>query len=713
MNTHSLLLHADRHDVPYLAQSEGSECALACLAMVGWFHGYKVGVTGLRQRHAISLKGATLKQVIQIAESIGLTARPIRCEIDELRNISLPAILHWDLNHYVVLVRITDGRKGTRYHVHDPAKGKQVIAAEDFSRHFTGVLLEVAKSHSFRPKFERNNITIGQLWTSIRGFWSSVRQLAALSIILQTVVIINPFFLQVAIDTVFPSFDGDLLLVLAVGFAGIALIDFLAGWLRSIIINNLNNSLSYQVIANLFNHLVHLPLSWFEKRHVGDIVSRFGSTQPISTLLSQGMISGVIDGVMAILTMAIMLFYSWKLALIPVVAGSIFASLRFGFIQVVRLRNIDAISTTARENSAFIETVRGIAGIKAFGQESNRQRIWQDRKAEAINAQIRLGKVNAHFDALGQFVLGIEKVVFVFVAIKMAMASAITLGIIFAFISYRQHFLDAIIRFVSQVINFKLIHLHLARISDVVLSPPENSGADGTLDAVDFSNGLLVNDVRFKYGANEPEVLKGVSLKVNPGEMLALVGPSGGGKTTLLKVMMGLLEPSWGQVQVGHRMVTGSGVRSYRRRVGSVAQDDVLYAGSLAENIAFFDPELDMERVKEVAAMACVHEEIARMPLQYDTLVGDMGSALSGGQKQRVLLARALYARPDILFLDEATAHLDPDMETKVLESLEALKIMRVVIAHRSRAISSADRIFHVVDGRVVLQRGLVGRASS
>ncbi len=686
---------------PHIPQSEASECALACLAMVAGYHGYKTDLAAMRQRHGMSLKGATLKQVIQVAEDLGFNARPLRGEIDDLPHLSLPAILHWNLNHFVVLVRISNGIGGKRYHIHDPARGVLRLAHDEISRSFTGVALDLLKAESFRPKVAQTKLGITQLWSSMSGFWQTLRQVLLLSMVLQIASLASPFFLQISIDTVAPTFDRDLLLMLAIGFGGLAVINMMASWMRSLIIVTLNNSLSYQVVVNLFRHLLRLPLSWFEKRHVGDVLSRFGSTQPITQLLSQGMIAGFIDGAMVVLTLAMMFIYSPMLAGIAVAALASYAAVRLLFIQSLRYRNVDAITNAARENSAFIESVRGISAIKAFGQEGNRQRIWQKAKADSINSQIRLGRLNAGFDAAAQAVLAIERILFVYIAVSLALDARITIGMIFAFQAYKQQFLDASMRLIEQAINFNLIKVHLTRIADIAGSLPEDGERGGSGERPDFSQPIELRSVAYRYGMNEPDVLKGISLAIQPGEMLALVGPSGGGKTTLAKVIMGLFEPSHGEVRVGGRSITSFGKRTFRQSIGSVAQDDVLYAGTLAENIAFFDPEIDMAQVEEAARLAAIHDEIERLPLRYDSLIGDMGSVLSGGQKQRVLLARALYSRPQLLVMDEGTAHLDPENEAKVLQALSTLNITRIVIAHRSQAVLAASRVVSIVDGRI------------
>jgi len=681
---------------PFVQQGEASECALACLAMVASYHGYETDLIALRRRFGISLKGATLRQVMQIAEEIGFSPRPMRGEIDDLKHVSLPVILHWDLNHFVVLTRISQGIDGKRYHLHDPARGVVRITREELSRHFSGVILELLKSETFVPRSEQTRLGITQLWSSTSGVLNTLCKVLVLSVILQIAALSSPFFLQISIDTVFPAFDRDLLFVLAMGFGGLAVINFMVYWLRSLVLVAFNNALSYQIIVNLFRHLMRLPLPWFEKRHVGDVISRFGSTQPIAKLLSEGLIAAVIDGAMALLTFVLMLVYSPALSALAAGALAIYIVIRIVFFRPLKLRNVEAIAAAAAESSALIESIRGIAAIKAFGKESNRQRMWQKAKAQAVNSQIRQERLTVAFDASSQLVLNIERVLFVYIAISAAIKAEITIGMIFAYQAYKQQFLDAGMRLVQQVFNYKIVEVHLSRVADIALSEPEEKEPASPAQVPDLRQEIEVKDVRYRYGLGEAEVLQGVSFTVNPGETVALVGPSGGGKTTLLKVMMGLFEPTEGQVLVGGRPITNFARTALRGRMGSIAQDDMLYAGSLAENIAFFDPDLDMKRVEEVARLAHIHDDIGAMPLRYETLVGDMGSTLSGGQKQRVLLARALYAQPDILFMDEGTAHLDPRTEASVLQAVAGLGITCVVIAHRTQSIEAADRIIFI-----------------
>jgi ATP-binding cassette, subfamily B, bacterial CvaB/MchF/RaxB len=407
---------------------------------------------------------------------------------------------------------------------------------------------------------------------------------------------------------------------------------------------------------------------------------------------------------MAILTLVLMFVYSGLLGGIAVAALAIHVTIQMTFLQALRLSNLNVITAMATENTSFIETVRGIAAIKAFGQEGNRQRIWQKTKADAINANIKLGRLTAAFDAIGQLVLALEKVLFVYVAIRLALDAKLSLGMIFAFQAYKDQFLGAGMRLTQAALDYSLIKVHLTRIADIALSKQEGEGKELFRGAIRFDQGIEARNVRFRYGVGEPEVLRGINLKVAPGEMIALVGPSGGGKTTLMKIMMGLFEPSHGSIIIGDTPLSAIDRQTYRRSIGSVAQDDMLYAGSLSDNIAFFDPEIDMNKVENAAKIACIHDDIKAMPLGYDTLVGDMGTTLSGGQKQRVLIARALYTEPNLLFIDEGTAHLDEKIEKELLDNLARLGISRITIAHRSEAVNSATRVVLVSGGVAMVQ---------
>jgi len=673
---------------------------LACLTMAAEHYGRRLDLGALRRRYPLSSRGASLKALMGIADELGFHSRPLRAELHALGQLQTPAILHWDLNHFVLLLGISKGAT-PKYRIADPAVGVRVLEADEVSKHFTGVVLEVAPSEAFVRGDSRAKLHLSQLWTRIRGLGPALSRILILSIVIQLVTLASPFYMQLAIDSAVPSSDFDLLTVLALGFAGLMVLNQLSSWVRSWLLISLSNSLALQTAVNLFRHTIYLPISWFEKRHLGDVVSRFTSLQPITDLLSRGLVAALVDGVLAMATLCLMVIYSPILASLAAGVVLAYAGLKFGFYNMMKLNSANLLTAQALETSSFIENVRGIAAIKVFCQEGNRQRIWQNRKSDVVNATVKMGRLSAGFDAANAALVGLETIAFVYIGARMAIAGNITLGMLFAYQAYKQNFVGAATRLIDQVMSYRLLDVHLDRISDIAFAQPEPN--DG-LERSDSESGpplIELRNVSFRYGRGLPLILDNVSIEIPAGTSTALVGPSGAGKTTLMKILCGLLEPTSGGLYVNGAPLAQYGVRRYRNQIGVVSQSDTLFAGSLAENVSFFDSDYDFDWVQACCRQAAIHGDIAAMAMRYETPVGDMGSNLSGGQMQRILLARALYKKPEVLFLDEGTAHLDLDTEARVAASIRALGISRVIVAHRPETIRYADRLFRVLDGRV------------
>ena len=693
------LLNFGARRLPIIRQNETAECGLACLAMVAGYHGFKTDTAALRRRFPTSAAGVTLSAIMEMAARLNMGCRALKVPLEDIRKVQTPAIIHWDLNHFVVL----KSARAKSMVVHDPASGARRYGRDAFSTHFTGVALELHPTKQFERAQERAGLRLNHLWSRIHGLKRTLAQALVLSAILQLFVLISPFYLQLTVDEVLVKFDADLLFVLALGFGALAVLNAVAGLLRGYVLLYFGNMLNYQMVCNLFAHLIGLRADFFEKRHMGDIVSRFGSVEPIRSLFTEGLVATAIDGVMAVATLIVMFVYSPALATIALVALALYLGLRVLSYAPLRARSEDAIVYRAREQSFFMETVRGVQSIKLFGRETDRRRMWQNRFADAVNADVRVQKLGIWFGLGNSLIFGIEHVVLIYVAAKMTLGAEFTVGMIFAYMAYKRQFTDKAIALVERLIEFRMLELHLSRISDIALAEQEPaalpSAATRGEDAL--RGALSLDGVRFRYGEALPEVLGGVSIDIAAGETIAFVGASGSGKTTLMKIMLGLFDPTGGRVLADGRALADIGVGEYRRHIGSVMQEDSLFAGSIAENIAFFDSEIDMARVAQAAALACIHREIIAKPMGYETLVGDMGSALSGGEKQRVLLARALYRRPKILFMDEGTSSLDVATERDVGASIRSLGITRIIVAHRPETIRTADRVAALVDGRL------------
>ena len=663
--------------------------------MVAAFHGHKVDLTTLRRRHPDSLKGATLRGLIQVANQLSLACRPLRFELEAIGQLRLPAIVHWDLNHLVVL----KGVSGKTITVHDPAAGVRRYPLAEASQHLTGVALELSPTEDFAPRDERGRLPFGVFWSQMPGLGSPLAQVFVLSVILELLVIASPFYMQLTVDEVVARGDTDLMLALALGFGLLTAISVATGALRSHIALVLQNALHFQIGARLFHHLLRLPMSYFEKRHIGDVLSRFQSIDPIQKVMAEGLILAAIDGIMALATLAMIFIYSAKLALVVLAGLALYSVLRIALYRRFRDLSDQAIQAEARENSNFIETARAMQTIKLLNRESDREGQWLNRYADTVNAGVRLGRLGIQYKTLNTALFGVEHIVTVYLAAMLVVGNVMTVGMVFAFMAYKAHFTGKASALVEKALEFRLLELHLERLSDIALTPRERGHDRPLAYATPIRGGIELRDVSFRYAETERFVLENVSLKVEPGRFVTIMGPSGGGKTTLLKIMLGLLEPTSGEVLVDGVPLQTVGVRVYREQVAAVMQDDQLLSGSISDNITFFDPGFDQERMVMCAQMAGVHEEILAMPMAYNSLVGDMGSSLSGGQKQRVLLARALYKGPKILFLDEGTAHLDIENERQINERLRRLDITRISVAHRPEMMSGADSVLRIGTG--------------
>jgi ATP-binding cassette subfamily B protein RaxB len=692
MTMAGLLYFGSRGRLPVIRQTEAAECGLACLAMISSYHGHRIDLNTLRRRHPVSLKGVTLRALIQVASQMDLACRPLRFELSQLRQLHLPAIVHWDMNHFLVLKSVT--RRGIV--VHDPASGERFFPIAEASKHLSGVALELSPSEGFLPKDERARLPFSTFWTQLRGSTHALVQILILSVILEVFVIASPFYLQLTIDEVIARGDVDLLIVLALGFGLLTAIKVASSAIRSLVILIVQNVLHFQIGARLFRHLVRLPIAYFEKRHIGDILSRFTSIEPIRSALAEGMIAATIDGLMAVATLAMIFVYSTQLALVVLAAFVLYAAVRLGLYRLLRNRSLAAIEAKAHENSTFIETMRAVQSLKIFNRESDRETQWLNRYADVVNANVRLGRTRIAFTTINDALFGLENVVTIYLAARLALSNSLTIGMIFAFMSYKQHFIEKAVQLVEKALDFRILELHLERLADIALSPLER-GHDQLLDYTRQIEGRIeLRNVSFHYADTEPFVLENISFIIEPGEFATIMGPSGGGKTTLIKIMLGLLEPTRGEVLIDGIPLSTMGPRAYREHVGAVMQEDQLLSGSIADNICFFDPSFDQERMIQCAHLAGIHEEIMNMPMTYNSLIGDMGSSLSGGQKQRVMLARALYRQPRILFLDEGTAHLDVDNEKHINDSLKSLQMTRISVAHRPEMSSGADRVLRI-----------------
>lgn len=682
--------------MPVIIQTEAAECGLACLAMIAGHHGFRTDLSALRARFSLSLKGSNLAQLVRYANDLNLFSRPLRLEVDELSSLKLPCILHWNLNHFVVLQKVE--QKGIV--IHDPSVGVRKVAFTEVGKHFTGVALELTPTMQFTVADEARRVSLHGLMGKVEGLWKSLGLVMAMALALEVFSLISPMFNQWVVDEALASADRDLLNVLVIGFVLMLVIQTSISLARGWTVMYLATHLNLQWTTNVFRHMLRLPVAWYEKRHLGDIVSRFGSIGAIQQTLTTGFIEAILDGLMAIATLAMMLLYSPKLTLVVVLAVLLYALLRSLSYRPLRAASQESLILSAKEQSCFLESIRAVQAIKLFGRELDRQSRWLNLKVDSVNRSVRTQKFMLWFGIANTGLFGIQGLLLFWLGAHMVMDGAFTVGMLFAFTSYSGQFTSRLASLIDKFFSFRMLSLHAERLADIVLETAEED-TQHEADATQLQSRIELINVSFRYGQGEPWVVRHLDLVIEPGESLALVGPSGCGKTTLVKLILGVLSPSEGEIRYGGMPIQALGHRAYRQAMAVVMQDDQLLSGSLSDNISFFDSHADQDRVQACARLAAIHDDIAAMPMGYHTLAGDMGTTLSGGQKQRVLLARALYKSPKVLVLDEATSHLDVERERMVNQSIRALDITRISVAHRPETIAMCGRVVRLNHGTI------------
>ncbi len=686
-----------RRKISLIQQVEITECGLASIAMVGNYYGLNVDMATLRQRFQPSLRGASVRALVDISDRLGLACRPVKLELESLAALRLPAILHWDLNHYVVLEAVRRGKAL----IHDPAGRTHWLPITEVSDHFTGIALEVTPTSNFQPQETAPKLKLRQLWTSLTGFKHALLQTLILSIVLELFVVISPYYMQIALDTVVPSLDLDLLTVIAIGFGFFAVINTAATVLRSFVLLSAGTTLGLGIGVNVARRLLRLPTSWFEKRQIGDVLSRFQSVLPIRTFMAEGTVATAIDGSLAIVTFIVMVAYSPFLATFTLCSVFLYVLIRAVSFAAQRSAQREAIITAGREQSTLIESVRGIVTLRLLNRESTRLSEWHSKYVDSVNAQLSTSKIAIWQNAASTGILSLTGIITIWFSIRSVIVGGFSIGMVYAFLSYQGQFIQRTLALVEQVVTFKMLGLHLERISDIAMTDEDISFSTYNGEDDHFFGKIELVNVAFRYGTNDPFTIEDINLTVMPGEHVAITGASGGGKSTTAKIILGLLEPTRGQVLIDGKSLAKFGHKNFHKQIGAVLQDDQLFTGSLAYNIALFESSPDMDRVEEVARAVAIHEDIQAMPMGYESLVGDMGSALSSGQKQRILLARALYRRPNLLVLDEATSHLDTIREKKINETISNIGITRIIIAHREETIRAASKVYVLEGGRL------------
>jgi ATP-binding cassette, subfamily B, bacterial CvaB/MchF/RaxB len=549
MQLDRLNLHLFSQAPRVILQTEVAECGVACLAMVASSHGLQTDLHTLRRKFNVSMNGATLKQLMIYAAALELSPRPLRMEVDELAQLTLPCILHWNLEHYVVLSKVT----ATSITILDPAVGRRIVPMGEVSKRFSGVALELTPNPEFVKTDERKKLALWPLVGHVKGLRRSLGVVLGLAIALQVFAIVTPLLTQWLIDGVIVSADRDLLSVIGIALLLMLMAQLAIGAARSWTLQYISATVGLQWTGRVFSHLLRLPISFFEKRHLGDVISRFESVRAIQHALTNNALEALLDGLMAAVTLCMMMLYSVKLSMIAFVALTLYALLRWAFYHPLRNASVDKLALDAKASSHFLESIRAVRPIKLFGGEEERKARWQNLTIDSINRGVQVERMNLVFRSANTLIFGLEGVAILWIGATSVMGRELSIGMLMAFVAYKDQFNGRVSALIDKFIDYKMLDVHVDRLADIVLEkpeplcPPQSTLVD---DAARVIPKLEFRGVSFRYADAEPWVLRDVSLVFEPGENIAIVGASGCGKTTLLKVLLGLLPPTEGDILV-------------------------------------------------------------------------------------------------------------------------------------------------------------------
>lgn len=686
--------------LPVIRQTLASECGLTCIAMIANYLGVGADLVELRKQHSLSLSGATLKGITEICGRLRLSTRAVTCAVPELRKLRTPCLLHWRFNHFVVL------RSANRSHIviHDPARGIVREKYDQVAEAFTGVALEISRAPGFRKTRPPPKLRLSGLLPANFNMFRTLLGGLLLALICELLVLASPFYLQVVIDQVLGKGDAPLLNTLCVGFGVLLVFQVIANTMRQLTFQYLSQVSVFDMTARILHKLLALPLAYFRGRDLGDVQHRVQSTRRVQNFIVHSAPALLIDVLFIVLIVGLMAAYDGDLTMLAITVTATWCLWRaMVFPLGLRLSNDIALSESSVETH-FLETLRAVQTIKLSNGEATRLSEWRDLFANGINEKIKAGNLSVLDSAIRQLLFQGLRVVCIYFLARKALEGHMSIGMVSAFVAYLGMFITRVGGIVDRSIEYKLLQVPLDRLADIVFIEEEPTLQSGT-ERSSAEGAIELRHVAFTYGPQQPWILKDCSCRVPKNGFTAIAGHSGTGKSTLLRLMAGLESVSEGEIYVGEIAVRDWRIQSLRGLTATVFQEDCLLKGSIAENIALFDREPELGRVRWAAKKACIDVEIEALPMGYETRIGDLGSSLSKGQTQRIVIARAFYRRPTLLLLDEATSGLDTRLEKRVIQSISQLDATRVVITHSDRMLEAADEVLWLHKGTLQLSR--------
>ncbi len=687
---------------PFLKQHDQSDCGAACLGMICKYYKMPIGLNRLRDMSNVSRYGTSMAALAEAAETLGFVTRGVRTGYEALMRTELPAILYWEGNHFVVLYQIT--KKEVK--IADPGVGIRKLSRAEFEKGWTNraLLLEytdqVAENEPSQSSFKR-------FFPLIRPYTGILIEVLLASLVLSLFGLASPIFMQTIVDQVLVHHDEDLLNLMLVGMVVVALFQMGTSTLRVYLIGYVSARLSIAMLSRFYRHLLALSMQFFALRRTGDLTTRFRENATIRRLLTGATVSAVLDFIMLFVYLGLMFYYNAELTLVMLIFVPLSVGITLIYTPILKAFSQRAFLARAEQSSVLIDSLHGIDVVKAAAVERATRWHWEGKFTKEIEIGFQRLKMQMLFGGIGSVINLLSSTVILWYGASLVIAGDLSVGQLMAFNALIGNVMGPIMGLIGIWPQVQEARIALDRLNDVYDTQMEDARQQGQGLILKHLEGRVVFEgVFFRYGvgSDEPYVLNNIDLTLEPGQKVAIVGRSGAGKTTLVKLVSRLFDPSEGRVMIDGMDVRDLDPHWLRRQVGMVMQEPFLFSGTIAENIAIGQSDADMDRILEVAKLSCVHDFVSDMPLGYETKVGEQGVGLSGGQRQRIAIARALYCDPKILIFDEATNALDTDSEQAIQANLDMFLDDRtaLIIAHRLSTVRDADAIVVLDKGHIV-----------
>jgi HlyB family type I secretion system ABC transporter len=682
-----------------LRQMSAVECGACCLAMILNYYGHATTVSDVQERCGVGRDGLSALAIVKAARQYGLRVRTVSLKKNDFRFITFPAIVHWEFNHFMVVERWT-----SRYvDVLDPALGRRKLSHEEFEAGFTGILIMLEPGAQFAQQASTRALS---LWTYLRSLprmQGVVGQIIGLSFLLQLLGLGAPLLTELRVDYIIPTKANNLLMLLGMSMLFLILIQGVMKLLRTSLLIYLQTRIDAQMMVHFFEHLLSLSYRYFQMRLNGDLLARVDSNAAIRDLLTSQMVSTLLDGFSVLVYLVALIIMSRLFAGVTVVIGAIQVALLLTTSPAIRRLTVRDLAAQGKTQGYLNEVLAGISTIKAAGAEQRVLAHWTNLFFDETNISIRRNYLLAVVGIVFEISQFLSPILLLWIGAMQVIAGTMTVGAMLALNTLAVSFLTPLSSLASSGQKVQIARAHFDRLADVLGSEPEQN-LQHVLMPPKLKGSLELRNVSFQYDPNTAPILNDVSVHIQPGQKVALVGKTGSGKSTLGKLLIGLMIPTKGDILFDGISLHKLNLQEVRRQFGVVLQEAFIFSGSVRDNISFNNPDMDMEQIIEAAQAAAIHEDIEKMPMGYETLLSEGGSVFSGGQRQRLALARALAAIPALILLDEATSALDVTTERAVEQNLNRLFCTQVIIAHRLSTIRNADLILVLDQGRIVEQ---------